>query len=390
MKILYLTDNPTLGGTIRILQGWLPLMPARGLCPHVVTPPGSDFLRWLEQHGVSRTTCPMPWPSRHWPFPGLYHAWRIARWARRRGVAVIHCNEHNIYPFCTLLRRFLPRPLVCHVRYKLERGFAEWAFGRPSRRPDVLLWTSRQQLQDSEQAIAGLVPASCQHLIPLGLDLDSFGNRHETREATRAAWGFRPNEVVVGQACALRPRKRLEEFVELVARLAAEDERVVGVLAGDARPGDEPYRDRIVRMIQETGLGRRFRWVGNLDDIEPFEQAIDLFISTSEYETFGNSVCEAMACGRPIIAYRGGSVAEVVGPGGLIVENGDLDGLTRVTRELVEKDDLRRELGRTARQRVAQEFNTAATLARLETIYRRLTESGLGATATVSRTGAFP
>src|SRR5262249_27235350 len=151
-------------------------------------------------------------------------------------------------------------PVVCHVRYKLERPFTEWAFGRPFRRPDVLLWTSRQQQRDSADAIAGIVPDEHQHLIPLGLDLNSFGNRHDTRDATRARWGVRAVEVVAGQAGALGPRKGRGEFVQVVARLAAEDERVVGVLAGDAMPGDEPSRRRILGMIRDTGLGRRFRW----------------------------------------------------------------------------------------------------------------------------------
>jgi L-malate glycosyltransferase len=372
MNVLFLTDNPTLGGTIRILQSWLLLMRRRGLSGHVVTPPGSDFLRWLAAHDVPHTTSPMPWPSRWWPAPGLYHAWKLARWARRHGIDVIHCNEHNVYPFAVVLRRLLRRPLVCHVRYKLERDFAAWAFGGPGRRPDALFWTSRQQQADSADAVRGVLPEHIQQVVPLGLDLAAFGNRTDARQACRTEWGFRPDEIVIGQACALRPRKRLEDFIELVARLAREDPRVVGVLAGDAMPGDEAYRDKVVRLIAQTGLGRRFRWLGNIDDIEPFDQAIDLFVSTSEYETFGNSVCEAMACGRPVLGYRGGSVAEVVGPGGLIVENGDLAGLVEAARACVRQPGLREDLGDKARQRVAACFNPGVSLAQLEDTYRSL------------------
>ena len=64
----------------------------------------------------------------------------VARWARRVRVDVIHCNEHNVYPFARLLRRLLARPIVCHVRYRFDRGFAEWAFAN-RRQPDALLWT---------------------------------------------------------------------------------------------------------------------------------------------------------------------------------------------------------------------------------------------------------
>src|SRR5262249_28331544 len=156
------------GGTIRILQSWLPLMRRRGLTGHVVTPPGSDFLQWLSANEVSHTTSPMPWPSRRWPFPTLYYSWRLARWARRHQIDIIHCNEHNISPFAVVLRRMLRRPLVCHVRYKLDPGYPEWLFGKPSRQPDALLWTSRQQRADSAAAMGQVVPSDRQHIIPLG------------------------------------------------------------------------------------------------------------------------------------------------------------------------------------------------------------------------------
>jgi L-malate glycosyltransferase len=370
MRVLYLTDNPTLGGTIRILQSWLRLAPGEGVRPFVVTPPASKFLSWLAEHGVPHASSPMAWPNRRWPVPSVWQAWTLARWARRRGIDVIHCNEHNVYPFAALLRRFLPRPLVCHVRYKVEPGFGRWAFGRCA--PDALLWTSHQQRQDSDAAVRGVVPDAVQHIIPLGLDLTTFGVRADGRAATRAGWGFRPEEIVLGQACALRPRKRIEEFVDLVAELAREDDRVVGVLAGDAMPGDEPYREKVLRHIEQAGLGRRFRWLGNLDDVEPFYHGIDVFVSTSEYETFGNSVCEAMACGKPVVGYRGGSVAEVVGDGGRIVADADLVGLTAAVRECVRRPEVRAAWGAAGRRRVREEFDPAVSLRRLRELYEAL------------------
>jgi glycosyltransferase involved in cell wall biosynthesis len=375
MRVLYLTDNPTLGGTIRILQGWLLLARDLGLRGHVVTPPGSKFLHWLAANDIPHTTSSMPWPSRRWPVPSLWHAWKLARWARRRGVDIVHCNEHNVYPFAQLLRRFLPRPLVCHIRYRVEPNFARWAFAG-GRQPDALLWTSHQQHADCAGAIRGVVPDEKQYIVPLGLDLTAFGTRAGGRDSTRAVWGFRRDEVVIGQACALRPRKRVEEFIDLVAALAREDGRVVGVLAGDAMPGDEPYREKVLRHIESTGLGRRFVWLGNLDDVEPFYHGIDLFVSTSEYETFGNSVCEAMACSRPVVGYRGGSVAEVVGDAGGIVPDADLSALTAAVRECVQRPELRVELGRLGRRRVAERFNPAASLRQLRDLYASLTAAG--------------
>jgi glycosyltransferase involved in cell wall biosynthesis len=371
-RALYLTDNPTLGGTIRILQSWLLLGRQEGIIQgHVAIRPGSDFHRWLDTHQIPYTFNPLPVPNRKKPWQALWHAGVLTAWARRRNVQVIHCNEHNIYPFGALLRRLMSLPLVCHIRYRVERDYCRWAFGA-GRQPDALLWTSNQQRADCEPAIRGIVPEDRQHLIPLGVDPAVFGRRVDEREAARRRWGFEPGDVVIGQATALRPRKRIEHFIDLVKALAQDDPRVVGVLAGDAPPGDEPYRDAVLAHLDSSGLGRRFRWLGNLDDVEPFDQAIDVFVSTSVYETFGNSVCEAMACGRPVVAYRGGSVQEVVGDGGLVVENEDLPGLVRAVHAVVTRPGLRDELGQKGRRRVQNAYSPAATLRRLAAIYETL------------------
>lgn len=339
---------------------------------YVVTPPGSDFQQWLRANDVPFTVSAFPVPELRRAVPTLMHAWRLARWMKQRRIELIHCNEHNIYPFAQLLRRVARVPVVCHVRYQVGRDYAKWAFGG-RREPDALLWTSQQQRDDCAEAIRGVVPAHKQHLIPLGVDPTVFGARADLRDRVRRDWGVADDEIVLGQACALRARKRLHDFVDLVAALSNERTGTVGVLAGDAMPGDEDYKAAILRHIDERRLGRRFRWLGNVDDVEMFDQAIDVFVSTSEYETFGNSVCEAMACGRPVLAYRGGSIREVVGDAGLVVPDGDLDALVVAARRIVADAPLRRALGERAAARVREEFSPAATLKRLTGIYERLT-----------------
>jgi glycosyltransferase involved in cell wall biosynthesis len=369
MRVLYLTNNPIMGGTVRPLQYWLRSGPAVGLEGRVLYQRAGDFSRWLESSPVPTRHDPMTWPGRWWPFPSLWRAQASARWARGHGVDLIHCNEHDVYPFGLLLRRFLNKPLVCSVQFQVNRAFCQWAFGG-ARRPDALIWTADSQRRDCAAAIEGLVPPDRQYVIPLGLDPDEFGVRGEGRGALRRSWGVGPDDVVIGTASALRPRKRIEDFVEVVRRVADGNPRVVAALAGEALAGDEAYGGRIHDRIRATGLGRRFLCLGQLEPIEPFMHGIDLFVSTSEYETFGMSVCESMACRRPVAAYAGGSVREVVGDTGAVVETGDLDGLTAAVRELVADPGRLKELGERARQRVVNKFHSQVTLRQLMGVYR--------------------
>ncbi len=353
MKFLFITNNPNLGSTARALQVWLRELVRSGNVVKVVCPQGS-LARALRDLGCEVKEGVPRWPDRWRPWRGSKDYLRLAWWAR--DVDVVHCNEHNVYPIGAALRLLLRRPTLCHVRFDVGRPFCEWIFGRYGT-PDALLWTSQDQMSRCSPAVAGLVPIEKQYLVPLGLDLEHFGHQPSARDTFRTAYGITSDQFVVGTASAFKPIKRLEDFVSLIVALRNLEPHVVGVIAGGRAPGFETYYDEIVKQIEQHHATGYIKLIGNQEEMEPVMQGLDLFVSTSELETFGNSVCEAMACGVPVVAYRGGSIAEVVGDTGRIVENGDLAGLIKQTQELLSDAHTRLALGTRARDRVMEKFD---------------------------------
>jgi glycosyltransferase involved in cell wall biosynthesis len=65
-------------------------------------------------------------------------------------------------------------------------------------------------------------------------------------------------------------------------------------------------------------------------------------------------------------------VHEVVGDGGIVVENEDLPGLVRAVQEVVTRPGLGNELGERGRRRVQNTYSPTATLRQLAAIYDRL------------------
>jgi hypothetical protein len=208
MTVLYLTNNPQLAGTARILTSWVTLGREHDIASCVAVQRPGQLADWLGRNDVPFIESPMPWLNVRWPIPALWEAWRVARWARRRGASIVHCNEHDVYPFGALVAALMRAPAVCHVRFSLERGFAQWAFGG-WRRPDALLWTTNQQRLDCAEAIRGIVDDTRQHLIPLGPDPDAFGKLEADRDADRRRFDVRDGEIAIGTATALRPIKRI-------------------------------------------------------------------------------------------------------------------------------------------------------------------------------------
>lgn len=367
MRVLYLSINPNLGSSTRTLQDWMLLGRTRGLEPFVCLRSHGPFADWLDANKIPWRVDPLSWPSWSHPWRTLRRNFGLLRWCHRHKIEVIHA-EHDVYPVASALARVLQCPKICHFHFGVSREFCDWAFAG-QRCPTAAIWTSQQQKLDCAQSTVRTLSEENQFVIPLGVDVDTFGVRHATRGSMREEWRLQPEDIVFGMASAIQPRKRTLAFVEMVCEAAARNANVKAVLAGDARPGDEEYKRLVVRRIAESGLADRFRLVGRLVDVETFFHAIDVYVSTSEYETFGMSVCEAMACRKPILACRGGSIHEVVGDAGLIVENDALQDLSSGAIRLAQDASLRAKLGDKARDRVIERFSPRATLAQILDIY---------------------
>jgi glycosyltransferase involved in cell wall biosynthesis len=116
----------------------------------------------------------------------------------------------------------------------------------------------------------------------------------------------------------------------------------------------------VADSVQSTGFLRDLRRM-------PFVYgAADLFLGTSIEEAFGQTYCEASACGLPIAALRAGGVPEIARDGlnARLVEPDDPEALIAVVETLMADRDARETLGRAGRALVEEEFTLDAQAAR--------------------------
>ncbi|MGQ9494916.1 MAG: glycosyltransferase [Thermoanaerobaculaceae bacterium] len=66
--------------------------------------------------------------------------------------------------------------------------------------------------------------------------------------------------------------------------------------------GDGPERPAAERAVREAGLAAWADFLGNVSPVEGALGAGDIFLLTSEEESFGLAALEAMACGVPVVA----------------------------------------------------------------------------------------
>jgi glycosyltransferase involved in cell wall biosynthesis len=99
------------------------------------------------------------------------------------------------------------------------------------------------------------------------------------------------------------------------------------------------------RQIADKGLRHRVTLTGEIADLTPLYAQADLLVSSSRYEGFGMAIAEALAFGLPIVAARGGAVADVIpADAGVLVPADDPAALAAALRRVIEdriyRDDL--------------------------------------------------
>ena len=118
--------------------------------------------------------------------------------------------------------------------------------------------------------------------------------------------------------------------------LAIEAAQAAGVrlkIAGGSYPSEGYWHKSIEQAIN----GESVRYMGEADEtakIELLRGAKALLFSTQFDEVFGLVMIEAMSCGTPVIAWRSGSVPEVVSDGktGFIVDS--VEGMTKAILDI--------------------------------------------------------
>jgi glycosyltransferase involved in cell wall biosynthesis len=256
-----------------------------------------------------------------------------------------------------------------HLRFKPDPAMCQWLF-KPPYTPKRLFFTSRTQMSDSAEAVAGSVPEDRWRLVYNGLDLDAFGKDLAARGRLRAEWGLNSSTVAIGTASSISARKRLDQFIRLIAELFQSGLDVRGFIAGQPYfPEDEEELTTLRQLAVTLGIHDRVTFLGYVEPVEPLYHAWDVCVSTSAYETFGMTVLEAMACRCPVVAYPGGSVAEVVSDGGTVVGDNDFFALRSAVATLASNPALRTAMADRARVR-AEWFDVRHSVERLVAEYR--------------------
>ncbi len=305
----------------------------------------------------------------------LRYVGRLRRAIAARRPDVVHSNDNKAHLLTALAASGLA-PVVWHLRDFLgSRPLIGRGLARASGRAAGAIAISESVARDARAALPGL-PVVVVHN---GVDVTSFSPGPGDGRWLDQVGGLpeaAAGTIRVGLVATYARWKGHDLFLRAAAQvleaLPAAPVRffVVGGAIYRTR-GSQVSEPDLRAEAERLGITPHVGFTGFQPDTPAIYRSLDVVVHAStEPEPFGRTIVEAMACGRPVVAARGGGAVELFteGADALGFPPGDAAALARAIRSLVEAPELRARLaargrltatGRFSRDRLGPEVAAA-------------------------------
>lgn len=202
-------------------------------------------------------------------------------------------------------------------------------------------------------------------VIENGIDFKNLEIEHYRKED----WGINSNTDVIGIVGRLVPVKGHKCFLRAAQIIKRESPHVKFFIVGDG-----PERERLKQMVRDLDLIDNIVFTGMVQNIFKFIKIFDILVSCSLWEGMSNSILEAMAMGKPVVATQVGGTPEIVidGVNGFLVPSKDACLLASKVLILLRDRELCQRMGESGKIIVKERFDIKHTIRKMEDMYNNL------------------
>lgn len=203
-------------------------------------------------------------------------------------------------------------------------------------------------------------------VIPNFVCLENVEKKKEEKSGLKSLYAPK-GEKIISHISNFRPVKRIPDILEVFKRV---NEKLPSKLL---LVGDGPERRHIQDQCHDLGICDDVYIIGKLKSPDEVLSISDLFLLTSENESFGLAALEAMAYGVPVISTNTGGLPEVNthGYSGYLCDVGDYETMATYAIDLLQNETLLKHLKKQAYIQ-AQKFNIHKILPMYEALYLKV------------------
>ena len=239
-------------------------------------------------------------------------------------------HGHNIFYGGYLAARLRNQYRIPAVLTEHSTSYLEGLVILPGQ-PQIIRWTL--QSIDARRAVGSRLAAAVQAYAP-EVKISVLGNIVNTKYFYPDGLPPAPDPFVFAMIAQLKERRKGFDVLLKSFAQAFKGKNVHLHIGGHG-----PLRPELDRLIAKLGLGDRVKFFGLMtrEEVRNMLRRSHALVSSSLVETFGVSVAEAIACGRPVVAtICGGPEDYVTDRSGVLVEPGNVDMLAAGMQQMVE------------------------------------------------------
>lgn len=191
-------------------------------------------------------------------------------------------------------------------------------------------------------------------------------------------FGFLPTDVIIGRTSRLAGGKNISLLIKAVQELRKDEkyQKVKLVICGGdtTQTGAKPMLAQLKN--EAASLGDSVVFTGETSDPKNITAGYDIATCTSEPNNEGipNSIIEAMAAGKPVVASAVDDISELVQDGktGILFPSNNLEKLVLALKTLIDRPELREVMGAAGRTLIEKEFNLETQSRLYANLYKKL------------------
>jgi len=127
-------------------------------------------------------------------------------------------------------------------------------------------------------------------------------------------------------------------------------------------------------LVYKLKLENKVHFIGSMIAVDELLRSCDLLLSTSEKESFGLTICEALATEVPVIATNIGGIPEIITNGieGFLCELGDINSMAKSALNILTDNSLAERMGKAGRKKVIDNFSPDIIVSMYEEVYNSI------------------
>lgn len=313
-------------------------------------------------------------PSRS-KFADIFLAVKLARLIKRDKVNVVllHLNRNILL---TVLGKMFSRNFFkliyvqhMHVGGKKKDFFHSWEYSHldiwvtplPTFVPILL-----EKINIDPQKIK---------VIPFGIDMEKFTSEKPDRMQARSLLKLPADVFIAGVIGRLDFKKGQHILIEACTKVHQAGYPLHLLIVGEESLNEQThYAKYLHQLTEQLNLKEFVHFLPYQKEIETAYKALDLFVLTSQSETYGMVTIEAMACGLPIIATNAGGTKGIIknDVNGFLVTPFEIDDLANTIIKVISDQKLRYRLAVQAKKDALEKYSHIRQCEMLEELLERL------------------